>query len=55
MGREQHKGNRNHGGGQSHKHGGGHDAPKRSEGGKPSWMQEISGAKSDRRPVRMGE
>jgi ATP-dependent RNA helicase RhlE len=57
VGREQHKGNRNHAGG----HGtpkrseGGSNAPKRNNGGKPSWMQEISGAKSDRRPVRMGE
>ena len=33
-------------------------APKRNGnggGGKPSWMKEISGANSDRRPVRMGE
>jgi ATP-dependent RNA helicase RhlE len=68
MGREQHKGNRNHAGGhgtpkhnaggnsaQTRGGNGGLGAPKRSEGGKPSWMQEISGAKSDRRPVRMGE
>ena len=34
---------------------GGTGAPKRNNGGKPSWMQEISGAKTDRRPVRMGE
>ena len=36
---------------------GGAGAPKRpgNAGGKPSWMQEISGAKADRRPVRMGE
>ncbi len=48
VGRE---GNRNHGGGAG--------APKRAGGnagsGKPSWMKEISGAKSDRRPVRVGE
>ena len=56
LGRD-HKGNRNHGGG-NHAHkpsAGGHGAPKRNNSGKPSWMQEISGAKSDRRPVRMGE
>ena len=48
--------NRPHGGmGAPKRSGGGHGAPKHSGGGKPSWMQEISGAKSDRRPVRMGE
>ena len=39
-------------------HGGGAGAPKRNGntgGGKPSWMKEISGAKTDRRPVRVGE
>ncbi|MEQ1524676.1 MAG: hypothetical protein ABL936_25740, partial [Aestuariivirga sp.] len=49
--------NRNHASGHgTPKHNaGGHGAPKRNEGGKPSWMQEISGAKSDRRPARVGE
>ena len=48
---------RNAGGGRPN---GGAAAPKRNGngnggGGKPSWMKEISGANSDRRPVRMGE
>jgi hypothetical protein len=46
-------------GGGNRNHGGGAGAPKRAGGnaggGKPSWMKEISGAKSDRRPVRVGE
>jgi ATP-dependent RNA helicase RhlE len=49
-------GNRPHGGtGAPKRNNGGHGAPKQGGGGKPSWMQEISGAKSDRRPIRMGE
>ena len=46
--------NRSHKAGGARPHGG-NNPPKRNTGGKPSWMQEISGAKSDRRPVRMGE
>jgi hypothetical protein len=36
---------------------GGTNAPKRNGtgNGKPSWMKEISGASTDRRPVRMGQ
>ncbi len=45
---------RNAGGGRPN---GGSGAPQRSSGGggKQSWFKEISGAKNDRRPVRVGE
>jgi hypothetical protein len=46
--------NRSHKASSARPHGG-NNPPKRNNGGKPSWMQEISGAKTDRRPVRMGE
>src|SRR3989337_3573025 len=46
--------NRSHKAGGSRPHGGS-NPPKRNNAGKPRWMQEISGATSDRRPVRLGE